>query len=185
MTTLVYGICLSPEEAAQLAVVLRPFSPVYSLLTSLSPPPAGAAGRYLSKSNWARIQSASDFLAPLVRSTANLWPRGKANAEIIMEEPPANFQAWVCRNLLWQFCTQSFIYLVHEETLRQQDLTVHLTVAKMFGHMTIGILPSASRVMLESTQMTLTDAIVGEAEPRCLSALLGSLEEAPEDETDE
>jgi len=179
MSKVIYGVCLAPEEAASLAVAVRPLHPEYTLVTSLTGSQDGVAGRLLNDGAWERIEAVGELCGPLVRSVADAWPRGKANAEILMEQEPQHLNGWVLRNLLWQFACGGFVWWVTDDTCHQQDLTVHLTVAKMFGQLTIGILPSATRQMLESTQLTLTDCCLVEADTRSLAALLGSLTKDP------
>lgn len=173
----VYGIISDPGRAGHLAAIFSPLSIEAgpTLVTSFTEAPEGLAARLLDDRGWARVQEAGKLCAPLVRSPAPAWPTTPERAEVILTQVPQVFNGWVLRNLLWQTLCGGFVYWVDEESIGLLDLTVHLTVAKMLGQTSIGILPSSMRTMLESTQLTLTDVIVGEADTRSLSLLLESL----------
>ena len=171
MTHFVYGIVANPEDVGHLAVSVLKLED-YKLVTSLS---EFAEGWDLSQVGWQRIRDVQELCEPLLRTVADAWPDNKAEAESIMRREPANLTMWTLRNLLWQTVNRGFIYWASEQSLYQQDLTVHLTVAKMLGHMTIAILPPDTRKNIESTQLCLTDVTVGQAETGILSTLLETL----------
>lgn len=181
----VFGLVARPEDAAYLAAVMGSLHPEFILVSSYTAPIEGLTERLLTAEGGAeRVRTARGQCEPLVRTLAPAWPDHMPELIERMEKPPENFHMWVLRNLLWQTATGGFIYAINPDTLGTYDLTVHLTVARMFGQLTVGILPGDTRSMFESTQLTLTDAVVGEADARTLSAVLRSLNRGPAGLTD-
>jgi hypothetical protein len=175
--SLVYGLTVDPNRAGNLAALFSVAGTMpedYTLVTSFteaSVNPFQAYPRLLDA-----IRDAESICKPLVRIPApDPWPTDIERIKRYMSEPPKTLNEWVRRNLLWQVACGGFVYWISEESLSSSDLTVHLTVSKLLGHTSIGVMPSDLRTMLESTQMALTDVIVGEADTRTLSLVLQSL----------
>lgn len=185
MSKPVFGLVARPEDAAYLASVMGRLHPEFVLVSSYTAPIEGLTERLLTAGGGAeRIQEARERCEPLVRTLAPAWPDHMPELIERMEKPPENFHMWLLRNLLWQAAAGGFIYPINQDTLGTYDLTVHLTTARMFNQLTVGILPGDTRSMFESTQLTLTDAVVGEADARTLSAVLQSLNRGPAEPTD-
>lgn len=183
-STTVFGLTLDPERGANMAAVFSSLSTMpkpYTLVTSFTEPLDGLTQRVVyggDKGGWERIRAARLICEPLVQSLKpEAWPSSAADAIEIMEDKPSVFSGWRLRNLLWMCATKSFIYWVDEEVLRAPDLAVFLTASRVLGYTSIGIMPSDLRQMLESTQLTLTNVIVGEADTRTLSTVLESLKD--------
>jgi hypothetical protein len=180
MKPIAYGITVEPAEVGHLAATMTQL-PDFQFMCSIPDAPSDAVSALLDAEHiWGRLQSAQDICGPLVRSVAPLWPTTKTEAVEFMSNAPQTLAGWTCRNLLFQFATGGFLYSISEITTRTQDLITHLTVAKMFGQTTIGIMPSTLRTTLETPTLTMTDHIVGEADPRALRLVLESLNKDPE-----
>lgn len=175
MDPIYYGLAVEAEEASSLAAVMTQ-QPSSFFVSSLSGTDEGRVGYLLNQEGvWGRLQSVEHLCSPLVRSITPLWPNEKEDALRLMASMPQSLAAWTCRNLLWQFATGGFLYWVTETNVRVQDLITHITVARMFNQTSIGVLPSSMRSVVETPTLTLTDHIVGEADPRALSLVLESL----------
>lgn len=167
----VYAITLDADEVGYLAGSLRSLSQKYAFVASLSDAPEDLAKSNLEP-RWENVSSLKERLSPL---TSSHWPESFEQAIQLMTAAPASLTHWKLKNFLWQFSTGGFIYWANENTLKQQDITVHLTVARMFGHLTVAVIGSEMRSVLDVTQMTLTDVCAVEADKRTLSLLLENL----------
>jgi hypothetical protein len=168
---IVYGLALSEDEVPPLQHLIQPHA---YLVTSL-----GAAQDTLAEdvvdAHWDRLEAAGKVVGPLVRARHDFWPRNPREAVQVMTHKPQGLKMWHLRNLLWMSATRSLVFMVDPLASKSLDLTMHLTAAKVLGATSIGIMPSELRVSLDTTQLTMVDVIVGEADARSLSLLLLSL----------
>ena len=175
MPMAIFGLALSEDEVPPLQHLLQPYG---FLATSLTAAPEEVVEKVVAD-HWERLEAAGKVLWPLVRARHDLWPRNPREAAKVMTLQPQGLKMWHLRNLLWVTATRSLVFMVDPLSSKSLDLTMHLTAAKILGATSIGIMPSELRVTLDTTQLTMVDVIVGEADGRSLSALLLSLTVEP------
>jgi hypothetical protein len=172
---IVYGLALSEDEIPPLQHLIQPHA---YLATSLAAT-EDALTETLANTHWDLLEAAGKLVGPLVRARHDLWPRNAREAAQVMTHKPQGLKMWHLRNLLWVAATRSLAFMVDPLSSKSIDLTMHLTAAKILGATSIGIMPSELRVTLDTTQLTMVDVIVGEADTRSLSLLLLSLTVEP------
>ncbi len=171
----VYGLALSEDEVPPLQHLIQPHA---YLVTSLGVCQETIAEQ-IAEERWDRLEAAGVLVAPLVRARFGLWPRNAREAAQVMAHKPEGLKLWHLRNLLWVAATRSLVFMVDPLSSKSLDLTMHLTAAKVLGATSIGVMPSELRVAMDTTQLTMVDVIVGEADARSLSLLLLSLSLEP------
>jgi hypothetical protein len=125
------------------------------------------------KDLWPRIQEHQAVLSRLVPS--HPWPQTPELAASVLSHTLVSAQSWLLKNLVGIAAFRAMVYVVDEVTLRNIDLTTVLVACRMVGGVSVGILPPEARTIIDTTQLTLTTAIVGAQEPRAVSALLQTL----------
>lgn len=166
---LVFGLALSEDELLPLSAILKPMG--YGLVGSMVATPLPVA-RMAVEAAWANIQHAALYARPL---TQGVWVEGTEDAAQIMAAAPPGLRDWHLRSLLWTATTGGFVFMLDKLASTSLDLTMHLTASRIAGHRTVGIIPSELRTTLDTAQLTMVNALVGEADTRSLSVLLPSL----------
>ncbi len=166
----VFGLSLHPECNPVIKSALQRTKQPYVLTTALETESNFSPSLLLcEKGAGSRVMKAMPIIEALT-----------GNGLIVASDAtPKAASEYLHRNLTLIAATQCLLYVVDPLSSVNLDLTVHLTFARIIGATSIGILPKDSRLGLDTTQLTLTDAIVGEVEPRALTALLLSLKGEP------
>lgn len=169
-TTPVFTLALSPEDDAFFD---RMFSarPVFSVWSSLSEPREDTK---LLQSRFAGVQERLRLLSPLCRSSPMpvSWPAAVA----LIQTKPQTVGQWSTRAMLLMALTGNAVYVADEVATKNLDLMTFLTAARMLNLLTIGFIPATLRAPLDSTVLSMTDIVAGEAEPRALSLLVQNLD---------
>jgi len=178
VTLAYYAIVTDAEEVGTMAAVLGGQPGL--LVTSLTEAPEESVRAVLTEPGvLLRVEAAQHFCEPLVPARGAVWPKSRESTISVMAAAPQTLRGWMLRNLLWQAACGGFLYRVTDVATRNLDLAVHMTVARALGQTVIGIMPFDLRTVLETPALSMTDHIVGEADHRALSLVLGSLTESP------
>jgi len=169
MKSPVFALALSPEDDSFFDRLFKT-RPQFEVWSSLSEPAAGLS----LQSKFAGAQERLALLGPLCRSAP--MPSEWKWAEAMIQTKPQTVGQWSTRAMLLMALTGNAVYVADEVATKNLDLMTFLTAARMLKLLTIGFIPATLRAPLDSTVLSMTDIVAGEAEPRALSLLVQNLD---------
>lgn len=113
----------------------------------------------------------------LGRLCGGKWPASEDTLVEALCSEPMDFMAWRRRCYVLLAITGSMLFIVDDKVSSSQDLVSFLTVARIIGARTAGVIPEgATPAALPSSVLSAADLVVsGEAEPSLLGVVLRSL----------